>query len=408
MTSSERDSGGSKRHTLILVPAYVLPGVAAFVGMLWIGSEAGLATVGYLNLSRIAATFGAALMANGPAMAALRAIAGGDPTRLPAFRGAMLGRLARLVPPIALVTGVVYAIAPDIGLPLLWAIPLLIAESMFVFEADVLRYEHRFARSSALSVTRSIVTWGSAALVASAGAGLQPIIMTYIATGTVTTLCFRWPRVVKVDELTRSELSRIWGATSALNIAGYALNNGDQYLIQMIAGPASVAVYALGYQLGGGAVNAVGMPLAGAISPRIVREWHLEGSGPPQATATARRAALVMLGSGIVITACLAVAGQFGILDHLTEASDFAFVAAVIALASSINLASSTAYSSLLFAQDRMREISGCSWVTVGISAIVVPLLTWYDGVRGTAIATLIAYVLLAIMLRYLARRTDL
>lgn len=408
MAANERNPGGSKRHTLVLVPAAVVPGIAAFFGMVWIGREAGLATVGYLNLSRVAAAFGAALMANGPAMAALRALADGDASRLPAFRGAMASRLARLLLPMALVAGILYLLAPDIGLPLLWAIPLLVTESFFVFEADLLRYEHRFARSSALSVTRSVVAWGAAALVASAGAGLPWITAVYIATGAVTTLCFRWPRMTAVDELTRRYLRRTWGAVSALNVAGYALNNGDQYVIQLLAGPSSVAVYALGYQLGGGVVGAAGTPITGAMSPRVVREWHQDGSGPVTATNTARRAAMVILGCGVLTTVAISLAGQLGVLDHVTEQRDFVFVAATIALASSINTASSMAYSTLLFAQDRTRAISGCSWVTVGVSAVLVPLLTWHDGVRGTAVATLIAYILLAMMLRYLAGRSDL
>lgn len=392
---------------LILLPGTSIPGAAALIGLVLVGKLGSTSAAGLLSLSRVTAGFGAAMLANGPAMATLRTLVNGQ-DRSSSFKWAVVSR-GLLSAPLVLIVGTAISVATgsNIGWAVALGAGLMLSESMASFEVDVLKAEDRFGRASALAAARSLCAWSAAVLVAARGGSFELVILAYLAADMVVVLGGGWRRLSPLDSPVREELAGTWAAVIRINLAGYALNNGDQYLIAALLGPSAVAVYAIGYSLGGGITSLVTAPLAGALGPRIVREWTAGEELRLVARRTARLGALASLGLGAVAAAAIGVAGLLGLLNLLLDAPELAAVAALIAVASAVHAASSIAYVPRLMASRQERRWSRATWWTVGSSVLLVPAMTLAFGLVGTAVATLLAYIELAALLALAFRQYE-
>lgn len=202
----------------------------------------------------------------------------------------------------------------------------------------------------------------------------------------------------------RSELRRTWSNIASYSVAGYALNNGDQFLLDILLGPTAVGIYALGYLLGGGIAALVGEPVSGALGPRIFAEWQEGEDGHHRSRATANKAGRMILALSTVIAAGLLSAGYLGILRPINPSPDLGYVAALIALGTGIGTAASIVWQNLLYLQGRTRLLSLAAWITVTPTIVAVIVLTMAFGVVGTALATVVSYCLLAGLDWWMAR----
>jgi O-antigen/teichoic acid export membrane protein len=391
----------------LLLPSTVVPGLAAFIGLVAVGHLASLTVVGLLSLTRVGATLAAAMAAEAPSMAALNALAHQpdlDQTR--GYRTAMLRRLAIVVLGGLVIGGVLAVWRPEVGYPVVAAALLSVPESLFVYEFAVLRYRHRYAKASTLASGRSVAAWGATVVVAAVSGTFGPTVLTYIVVITVAGLLLAPPRVAAVGADVRADLRRSWRSISSYNFATYALNNGDQYILDVIAGPAAVGVYSLGYVLGGGLVALLAEPVAGVLGPRIIREWSQEDSGPDRARRTARRGAIEILVGGLVLAGLLLVAGWIGLLSVVSSAHSLTAIAVIVAVAAAVHGASVLEFQNVIYLRGRSALLSRAAWVTLTLTAGAIVGLTvlWHE--TGTAVATLVGYSVLAILLGYYARRS--
>jgi O-antigen/teichoic acid export membrane protein len=231
------------------------------------------------------------------------------------------------------------------------------------------------------------------------------VIGSYSAASFVALVAFGDLGVRRPATSDHAELRATWGPVAAANVAGYALNNGDQYVLAGLRGPATVGVYALGYQLGGGIVGVLTTPVAGAFAPRIVKEWNDPDAGPRQSARSAALAAGAIVGLAMLTVPVLVVGAWLHVTRLVVHDRHLVPVAAIVALATGVHVASSVAYSSILIAAGRAATVSRISWVTVLVSAIAVPVLTATIGIVGTALATLVGYGLMTVFYYVSTRR---
>jgi len=374
------------------------------VGLVLLGHVGNLSLVGLLSLTLVAATLGAAIFANGPSLAVLRHRVHKGPDRTDAYRTAML-RLGGLGALGGVITGLVLCLwRTSIGEPVAFASVLTIAEALFIFESTRLRADGRFVRLSVFATVRMLVAWGAAVAAASSSSFLW-VAAAYVAAIYLVGLVMEHPRLSSVDSQTRADLRSSWRKISSYSLATYALNNGDQYLLAIIAGPAAVGVYALGYTLGGGVISLVTDPVAGVLGPRIFREWEGGPGGHELARSTARRAALVFITAGVVLTVLLYAAGKVGLLSFVSSAEALPAVAAIVAFAVAVHAATTILYQSILYLRGRSNLLSRSAWITLVPAIGVIVALSIPFKETGTAVATLFAYVLMGTLQWYYARR---
>jgi O-antigen/teichoic acid export membrane protein len=400
-------AGQSARNILTLVPATVVPGVVAFAGMILIGHLSSLSIVGLLSLSRVAAGFGSAILAEAPSLAAQRALARGEEDRSKAFRTAMLQRAVLFIPGIVGLGALLSLWKPYLGWPLAWGAVLTLPEGMFVFEFAYLRYKGRFQRASVLASARSIAAWTGAVIVAAITKSYLDVVLTFIGSTVVIGMLIQPFRMKAVDLTTRDDLKATWRSLSSYNFASYALNNGDQYILGALKGPTVVGVYSIGYVLGAGIVSLVAEPVTGLLSPRIIKEWESPDKGPGKAKSTALRGSLLLLVTGAVLTTAIALAGGLGLLHFVTRRAAVGGVAAIVAAAMVVHNASALSFQSVLYLRKKTKLLSAAAWLTVVVAIPAILILTIAFGVIGTAIATLVAYAIMALIQGYLVRKLD-
>ena len=110
-----------------------------------------------------------------------------------------------------------------------------------------------------------------------------------------------------------------------------------------------------------------------------------------------------MLAASLLIIPVVLLADWTGLLGLVSERSELTVVTCIIALAVGAQGTTRMAYG-LLLAQGRTDEANRCFWQVVGLSAVVVPLLSSIWGVVGCALATLIAYGTLSLLMHRAAR----
>lgn len=402
-----RARGDSARNTLTLVPATVVPGAVAFAGMILIGHVSSLGIVGLLSLSRVAAGFGSAILAEAPSLAAQRGMAEDDGDRSRAFRAAMLQRAAVFIPAVVAVGALLALWKSDIGWPLAWGAILTVPEGIFVFEFGYLRYKGRFRRASLLASVRSVAAWAAAVVIAGATKSFLDVVLGFVGVTVIAGFIVAPPRFSAVDSRSREDLKKTWRSLSSYNLASYALNNGDQYVLGIMRGPALVGVYSLGYVLGAGIVSLVAEPLIGVLSPRMIREWESPDDGPAKATSTALRGTILLLVTGALLATALALAGSSGLLRFVTRRAAVGGVAAIVAAAMTLHNASSLSFQSILYLRLKSALLSRAAWIAVLIAIPAIIGLTFALGVIGTALATLVAYLVMALIQAFFVRRGD-
>jgi O-antigen/teichoic acid export membrane protein len=400
-----RVRGDTARNTLTLVPATVVPGAVAFAGMILMGHFSSLRIVGLLSLSRVAAGFGSAILAEAPSLAIQRTLAEGQSDTSRAFRSAMLRRGMLFLPGVVGCAALLAIWNADIGWPLAWGALLTVPEAIFVFEFGYLRYTGRFNRASVLASSRSTGAWTAAVVTAGLTKSFLDVALAFLLVTLLIGMVIQPLRLGPVDTATRDHLRGTWRSLSSYNVASYALNNGDQYLLGALRGPTLVGVYSLGYTLGAGIVSLVAEPLIGILSPRIIREWENPDEGPAKATSTSLRGSLFLVFAGAFLSTAIALAGGFGLLRFVTEKASVGGVAAIVGVALTLHNTSALSFQTILYLRRKTRLMSNAAWITVILAIPAIAGLTIAFGVIGTALATLFAYTLMAAIQGFLVRR---
>jgi O-antigen/teichoic acid export membrane protein len=400
-----RIRGDTARNIVVLVPATVVPGAVAFAGMILMGHFSSLRIVGLLSLSRVAAGFGSAILAEAPALATQRTLAEGHSDSSRAFRSAMLRRGMLFLPGVVGCAALLALWKSAIGWPLAWGALLTVPEAVFVFEFGYLRYTGRFSRASVLASSRSVGAWAAAVVTAYLTKSFPDVVLAFLVVTVLIGIVIQPLRLGRVDAATREHLKSTWRSLSSYNIASYALNNGDQYLLGALRGPTLVGVYSLGYTLGAGVVSLVAEPVIGILSPRIIREWENPDEGPKKATSTALRGSLLLLFTGAFLATAIAVAGGLGLLHFVTEKASVGGVAAIVAVALTLHNTSALSFQSVLYLRRKTRSMSNAAWVAVIVAIPAIIFLTIAYGVIGTALATLIAYAIVGLIQAFLVRK---
>jgi hypothetical protein len=317
----------------------------------------------------------------------------------------MFRRAAFIIPVVAVAGLLIGVWRHNVGVPIALGALFTIPEMLFLFDSSILRYQGKLARSSLLASMRSAVAWLAAGAVAELAHSFIETALAYLAGLIIVGVAIQPLRLSRIDEAVRSDLKRTWRDISSYNIAAYALNNGDQYLIDLIVGPAGVGVYALGYTLGGGLIALVAEPVSGVLSPRIFRAWSNQDQGPSEAMRIAHHGIMMIATGSALACAAIILANMLGILHWITNSAELAPIAVIIAAASGINAAASLDFIPRLYLEDRAKLMSLIAWITVVIAAGSVVALTILYGVIGAAFGTLIAYVSLAVMQGLSTRR---
>jgi O-antigen/teichoic acid export membrane protein len=280
-----------------------------------------------------------------------------------------------------------------------------VPEAIFVFEFAYLRYTDHFSRASVLASSRSATAWTAAVITAWLTKSFLDVALAFLIVTVLTGIVIQPLRLGKVDTATREDLRRTWRSFSSYNLASYALNNGDQYLLGALRGPTVVGVYSLGYTLGAGIVSLVAEPVIGILSPRMIREWENSDQGPPKAMSTALRGSLLLIFTGAILSIGVALAGGLGLLRFITPKAAVGGVAAIVAAAMTVHNTSALSFQSILYLRHKTRAMSNAAWITVILAIPAIAGLTIAFGVIGTALATLFAYTLMALIQALLARR---
>jgi O-antigen/teichoic acid export membrane protein len=385
---------GSKRHALELVPGVVIPGICSFVGLVLVGRFAGTTMLGLVSLAWVTANTGSSAVSIGPAYAALRSINVGEPQLTPSFRGALFRRLALSCSFVMVIGLCLLPLRDDLGAPIAWGALWLSVQAMVTFESEVFKAEGAFVRSSGLTSVRSAAGWLATAIGAHTASSLAACVLPNIAAGLlVVAVMARRPVAGQTPE-SRLVLRRIGRPMARLSIASYALGYGDRYIVAGMLGPRALGLYALAYQFGEGSLEVLSTPAASALQPRVIGEWNDPTRGPKVAFRTIRRAAVALSLLGIAAAPAFLLAGHFGILDLISTDDRFAVIAAIVAVGVGV-VGVGRLFGAVLLAQGAPERAVPAAWGVVLLSAAVVPALTYAWGVIGSAIATLIAYVVL-------------
>lgn len=393
---------GSKRHALQALPGVAIPGLASFLGMIAIQRIAGPRVLGLVSLSWITAVFGSAVLAFGASQAALRAVATDREDLVAINRWLVVRRAAVLAPATAAVGIVLASLGRSIGLPLCLGAAWMVAQAFILFESEVLKARRDFRGSSRLLVVRAVGGWGVSVIGVSVTQGLFGAVVPHLLL-TAALVLFLRPAIAHRAPHHEVEAARaIATPIGRLAAASYALGYGDRYVLDLILGPVAVGVYTLGYQLGEGGLELVSAPIASALLPRIVSEWT--AGNREEAWRTVRRGEVAVLGASLAALPVIFVADRLGLLRLVSPDRDLPIIVALIAIAVGIQGTTKLSYG-LLLAQGRPDAANRCFWRVVLLSAITVPPLTATWGVLGTALATVIGYGTLAVMMHRAAHQ---
>jgi O-antigen/teichoic acid export membrane protein len=188
-----------------------------------------------------------------------------------------------------------------------------------------------------------------------------------------------------------------------LEISKDVLMLGDRYLLQYYLGSTAVAVYSAGYNAATLATSLLIGPLRLAVVPMYLETWHREGG-----EATSR-----LLGQALKHYAALAIPLALGFSWYRTE---------IISLLASAKYAEAATivpyivfpllfhggyavYAAGLYIQKRTVFLMSSMLVAAGVNVALNVLLIPRFQLFGAALATLVAYVLLAVWAYFSARR---
>lgn len=380
-----------------LVPGTLVPGLAQLAGLVLIGQLAGDRMLGFVSLAWVTSTFGAQVLALGPAHAAVRSVSMGDPGIVPAYRRLLLRRVLRAVPVLCTLSVLAHGAGSSFGLPLLYGMGWLAGQAVILFEVEILKAERRFARHSAVLSGRALAAWaGSIAAVAVIG-GLGSALIPHVAISFVVAAWLLGPTRPS-GALSDQELRATARPVSRLAVASYALGYADRYVVAFILGPAAVGVYSLGYRLAEGALELLTTPLVSALLPRTIEEWHDPATGPRAAEATVRRGAGILLAVTAVLVPVVVLAHTQGLLDRISDHRYFAAVVVLAAVGVGLSGVVRLLYG-LMLAQGRAAQAMRTFWLALGLAAAVVPLMTYAMGIVGTAASSLAVYAILTILM---------
>lgn len=387
---------GSKKDALESIPATVIPGLASLVGLVLVGRLAGEEVLGLTSLAWVTANFGSSVVAVGPAHAALRAMSSGKSDAVRGYRGVMVRRCG-VSTAFTLVLGwAMLALGSDLGAPVALAAPWIAAQSVVLFESEVLRAERRFAAASILLSARSAFGWGASV----AGAAHSPALAWALGPHVAVSLALAaWLLAVRPPARPVPQVLRdargIGTPIARMSVASYALGYVDRYVVHWILGPAAVGVYTIGYTLGQGAIEFIMTPVTTALLPRIVSEWVTRSSGPEVAVRTARRAAVFAVAITSLAVPVILLLSEIGLLDPASRDEALGPIAAIVAVAVGIHSVSRVCYALLLGAA-RSDLAMRAFWRALVVMAVTAPLFTEVWGIVGTAVATVVSYVFLA------------
>lgn len=393
---------GSKRHALQALPGVALPGLASFLGMVAVQRVAGPRILGLVSLTWITAVFGSAIIAFGASQAALRAIATDREDLVALHRWLLLRRAAVVAPATAVLGGILALAGRSLGLPLILGSIWMVAQGFVLFESEVFKARRDFRSSSGLLVARALVGWTLTVTGAALTHELVGAVLPQIAVTAVLVILLR-PRVRHDAPAAEVAVaSGIAAPSGRLAVASYALGYGDRYILDLLLGPVAVGIYTLGYQLGEGALELVSGPISSALLPRVVREWA--AGDHDEAWRTVRRGELAVLSASVAALPVVLVTDRAGLLDLVSPSPHLPTIVSLIAIAVGIQGTTKLSYG-LLLAQGRAAAANRCFWQVVVLSAVTVPILTARFEIVGTAVATVLGYGALAILMRKEARR---
>jgi PST family polysaccharide transporter len=395
----------SLRHALELAPSVVVPGVASFVGLVMLGRLSGLTVVGYVSLAWITSNTGAVVLGLGPSMTAARAVVVGERELVPSLRFSLARRVALVSVLVALV-GVVLSIRKsDSGTAILLGAIWIVPQAVAVFETEVLKSERRFRRATGFALLRSSLGWGAAVGAASLYGGVTAAVLPNVVVGVVLAIAMRPVPIARPTQDSSDSLTRIGRPVSITLLASYIVGYGDRYVVQAILGPAALGAYTIAYQLGEGLVEVASSALSGSLQPRIIAEWNDPGGGGhARAIRTAKRGAFAIVLAAACVAGGIVVADQLGLLARLTDVPDAGPITAIIALGVGFNGIVRVS-AALFLAEGRPGRAVPAVWTSVGLAAVVVPLLTWQYGLAGAAVANLVVYVVMGVLYGRLALR---
>jgi O-antigen/teichoic acid export membrane protein len=163
----------------------------------------------------------------------------------------------------------------------------------------------------------------------------------------------------------------------------------------------AVGVYTLAYQHGEGALELVSAPVASALLPRVVSEWT---SGEHEkAWRTVRRGEAAVLGASAAALPVIFIADRLDLFRLISPNRHLPAIVAIISVAVGVQGTTKLSYG-LLLAQGRPAAANLCFWQVVILSAVSVPIMTAAFGTVGTALATLLGYSALALLMDRAAR----
>ncbi len=365
-----------------------------------IGRADSQATLGYVSLAWVITNVSSAAVALGPAHTALREISDGrapDGVRA-RFRSMVLVRAAALGAALALM-GVILSMTAGAraGEMLLLTAPWLVGQALVLFESETLRAAGSFVGASILLSVRALVGWASSAACAAIFGGLAAAILPTALVGLASGLVASRARFDRPRAEDRSAERSIGRPIGKMSLASYALGYGDYFIVQAMLGPAAVATYTLGYQLGVGVVEMVTAPITSAALPRMVSGWLAGGSERAAAERTAVKLGGVIMGVTAVAVLGVVALRPTGAFDVISSDPRLPIVTAIVATAVGVQGITRLGYGFLL-AQGRTGWALRAFLVAGALNLVAAIALTAWFGLGGTASATLLGYGSLALI----------
>ncbi|MBI3966300.1 MAG: polysaccharide biosynthesis protein, partial [Chloroflexi bacterium] len=385
--------------------AGVLDAAAAALALVVYARWLGPAGTGALNLAIVTTHFAATLGALGYPGAISRLY---EPHRARASLGSFVTvlfaatTLSALVlgGAVALVAGKLMTDASADWLPLLLA-PAVVVTALVNLGLGLLRAELRALRYGLFFGFRRWLGLGFGVSFALATTA-EPVVffLGYLGAESVLTGAILWlaRRHLMLDRLGWPGLwtATSYGAPLALSgLLGLLLASGDRYLVRLFAGAEGLGLYVVGYSIAGLPISLLAGPFHQLTLPLSVRAWERQGLAPTQELLSRLCGVYLVLVSPLVVG--LAWAAPF--LTVAVAGPRFASAASVvpaIALGTSLVGLVDCTVAGLRFTYHTgtILVVNAVAFaVNVGLNLALIPWL----GIDGAAIATLIAYTVLAI-----------
>ena len=296
---------------------------------------------------------------------------------------------------------------------------LLLLTSVLVFVrviesalVNILRAQQRSGMFSLYSVLRKYFELGAVLLTLFLLLpGLVGLYLATIVAEVLAVAVLGWFVIRKVSISTRAfnpELSRAMLAFGipliASDLGGTVLNVGDRYVIQMMLGGEALGIYSAARNVCDYVQGILIASVGRAIVPMYVRMW--EERGEAESRHFIERSLRIYIIIGVAVVAGLTAVGE-EILNVLASEKYreghrlIFFLIAGLVVEGGTSIFGAGLY---VFKQTRvlMWSVVACAIVNIALNLAMMP----FFGIKGAAIATLVSYSLLAILLyRFSARR---